>query len=109
MLPNDEIIWNKSELRDTWYDFLLHVRGTSLVRPMIREMYLAIREKEQDKLNGLLSRFDRNPHLKKRIELAEARLAGMDKHWQEYSKAFSPKTTAEPRTPGKKIEKNHER
>jgi len=109
VLPNDEIIWNKSELRDSWYDFLLHVRGTSLVRPMIREMYLAIREKEQDKLNGLLSRFDRNPHLKKRIELAEARLAGMDKHWQEYSKAFSPKTTAKPRTPGKKVEKNHER
>ena len=47
--------------------------------------------------------------VKKRIELAEARLAGMDKHWQEYSKAFSPKTTAKPRTPGKKVEKNHER
>ena len=109
VLPNDEIIWNKSELRETWYEFLEFVRGTTLVRPMIREIYLAIREKELDKLNGLLSRFDRNPHLKHRIELAEARLAGMDKHWQEYSQEFAPTSTAKPRTPGKKVEHNHER
>ena len=109
VLPNDEIIWNKSELRETWYEFLEFVRGTTLVRPMIREIYLAIREKEIDKLNGLLSRFDRNPHLKHRIELAEARLAGMEKHWQEYSNTFAPTSTAKPRTPGKKVEQNHER
>lgn len=102
VLPNDEIIWNKSELRSTWYDFLAFIRGTTLVRPMIKEIFLSIREKEQDKLNGLLGRFDRNPHLKHRIGLAEARLAGMDKHWQEYSQQFLNRSNAQPRTPTKK-------
>lgn len=107
VLPNDEIIWNKSELRDSWYDFLLYVRGTTLVRPMIREIYLSLREKEQDKLNGLLSRFDRNPHLKHRIKIAEDRLAGMDKHWEEYSKSLAPAEGAQPRTPKRGVEKHH--
>ena len=91
VLPNDEIIWNKSEQRPAWHDFLMFLRGTTLVRPMIKEIYMSIREKEVNKLNSLAGRYDRNPHLKHRIELAEKRVAGMDAHWASYSKSLMPK------------------
>ena len=103
VLPNDEVIWNKSEQADTWADFLLFVRDSGMISPLLREVYVGLVEQERNKRETLYQRLDRNPHLKNRLETCERRLKLMEKAWQDMSKKLvNEKGTT---TPSKRTEK----
>jgi hypothetical protein len=81
VLPNDEVIWNTIEQREQWFEFMAYLRDSGILRPMIKEVYISLRERQRKKINSLYGRVDRNPHLRKRLENAEADLAAMERHW----------------------------
>lgn len=83
VLPNDEVIWNTEEQREKWFIFMAFVRDSGVIQPLIKEVYMAMVERQRKKIHSLYGRVDRNPHLKKRLEDAEANLAGMERHWAE--------------------------
>ena len=103
VLPNDEIIWNRSEQKDSWYDFLAFLKSTTIIRPMLKEVYIHIREKEQKKHDSLFARVERNPHLAPRLKEAADRIEAMDKEWSKISKAMQ--AGAGVVEPSRKIEK----
>jgi hypothetical protein len=83
VLPNDEVIWNTAEQREQWFTFMAFLRDSGLVRPLIKEVYISMIERQRKKIHSLFGRIDRNPHLAKRLEDAEADLAAMEKHWAD--------------------------
>ena len=103
VLPTNEIIWNKSEQRSTWFDFCLFIRDSGMIRPMLREIYVDLLERERKKRDSLYGRLDRNPHLKTRLEICKTRLEAMEKAWADYSKSFEPKKVS--KTPSKRVAK----
>jgi hypothetical protein len=103
VLPNNEVIWNKSEQAETWADFQLFLRDSGIITPLLREVYVGLVEKERNKRDTLYQRLDRNPHLKNRLETSERRLKLMEKAWQDMSgKLVAEKGTS---TPSKRTEK----
>tara|TARA_R100000655_G_scaffold11918_5_gene27940 strand:- start:1887 stop:2579 length:693 start_codon:yes stop_codon:yes gene_type:complete len=103
VLPSDEIIWNNSEQQETWKDFLLHVRDSGIIAPLLREVYVGIVEREKNKLNSLIGRVDRNPHLATRLKRCEERIEGMQKFWKEHNEKLA--RAKKPSTPKKRTAK----
>ncbi len=106
VLPNDEIIWNKSEQQALWYDFLQHVRDAGLIRPMLKEIYIGMRELEQKRHDSLFARVERNPHLAVRLKRSEARIQGMDEEWRKMSESYA--SGAASMTPSRGVERGKE-
>lgn len=102
VLPNDEVIWNTSEQRDQWSEFMAFLRDSGIIRPLIKEVYISIVERQRKKIHSLFGRIDRNPHLAKRLEDAEADLAAMEKHWAD---ANAELMKAHAKKPAKRIAK----
>ena len=95
VLPNDEVIWNTEEQREKWFIFMAFIRDSGIIQPLLKEVYMSIVERQRKKIHSIYGRLDRNPHLKKRLEDAEADLAGMERHWAatnaEHLKAIAEK------------------
>jgi hypothetical protein len=95
VLPNDEVIWNTEEQREKWFIFMAFIRDSGIIQPLIKEVYMAIVERQRKKIHSIYGRLDRNPHLKKRLEDSEADLASMERHWAatnaEHLKAIAEK------------------
>jgi len=102
VLPNDEVIWNTAEQREQWFTFMAFLRDSGLVRPLIKEVYISMIERQRKKIHSLFGRIDRNPHLAKRLEDAEADLAAMEKHWAD---ANAELMKAQAKKPAKRIAK----
>ena len=102
VLPNDEVIWNTNEQREDWAKFMAYLRDSGMVRPLIKEVYISLVERQRKKIHSLYGRLDRNPHLKKRLEDAEADLAGMEQHW---AAANAKHLKASAKKPAKRIAK----
>ena len=102
VLPNDEVIWNTNEQREDWAKFMAYLRDSGMVRPLIKEVYISLVERQRKKIHSLYGRLDRNPHLKKRLEDAEADLAGMEQHW---AAANAEHLKASAKKPAKRIAK----
>ena len=83
VLPNNEVIWNTEEQREKWFIFMAFIRDSGIIQPLIKEVYMSLVERQRKKIHSLYGRLDRNPHLKKRLEDAEANMAGMERHWAE--------------------------
>ena len=96
VLPSDEVIWNRSEQRESWKIFLAFIRDSDLIRPLLREVYVGMVERERNKRDSLMGRVDRNPHLSKRLQDCEDKLEGMTKAWDAHNaqlaKDAKPKT-----------------
>ena len=103
VLPSDEVIWNTSEQRETWHEFLAFVRDSGMIRPLLREVYIAMVERERNKRDSLIGRVDRNPHLTKRLADCEAKLEGMAKAWDAHNAELVK--DAKPKTPKKRVAK----
>jgi|TARA_R100000482_G_scaffold56924_1_gene20473 hypothetical protein len=85
LLANDDVIFNKTETKDPWNKFLVHLRDAQIVEPLHREVFAGMLEAERAKRDQLYGRLDRNPHLKVKVEQAEARIDKMQedfKTWQ---------------------------
>lgn len=102
VLPNDEVIWNTEEQRDKWNVFMAFIRDSGIIRPLLKEVYVSLLERQRKKVHSLYGRVDRNPHLKKRLEDAEADLASMEQHW---ASANAEHMKAAPKKPTKRIAK----
>jgi hypothetical protein len=103
VLPSNEVIWNTSEQRETWDIFLAFIRDSGMIRPLLREVYVGMVERERNKRDGLIGRVDRNPHLKKRLDSCEAKLEGMAASWDAHNTALAK--TLKPTTPKRRVEK----
>ena len=105
VLPNDEIIWNQSEQRETWYQFLGYLKSTGIIQPMLREIYIGLREKEQKKHDSMFARVERNPHLAGRLQRSARRLEAMDREWQNLTQELeSSGSTLTPKTHAAKVD-----
>ena len=102
VLPNDEVIWNTSEQREQWSEFMAFLRDSGIIRPLIKEVYISMVERQRKKIHSLFGRLDRNPHLAKRLQDAEADLAAMEKHWAD---ANAELMKAHAKKPAKRIAK----
>lgn len=102
VLPNDEVIWNTDEQREQWAQFMAYLRDSGMIRPLIKEVYISLIERQRKRIHSLYGRLDRNPHLKKRLEDAEADLAGMEQHW---AAANAEHLKASAKKPAKRIAK----
>lgn len=103
VLPSDEVIWNTSEQRETWNIFLAFIRESGMIRPLLREVYIGMVERERNKRDSLIGRVDRNPHLKKRLDECEAKLEGMTAAWDKHNAALAK--TLKPTTPKRRVAK----
>lgn len=102
VLPNDQIIWNDSEIEEPLLDFAAHLVRAGIVRPMLKEVFSQYVEKERAKLDNLFGRLDRNPHLKARCDETEKRLEKMQQTWDEMNQEMIKTTT--PIKPTKRID-----
>ena len=92
VLPNKEVIWNTEEMREKWAVFMEYLRDNGLVPPLIKEVYMSLVERERKKVDRLYGRLDRNPHLKAKLERAQANLEGMQKAWDAGNKKLLAET-----------------
>tara|TARA_R100000655_G_scaffold67064_2_gene105462 strand:- start:494 stop:1180 length:687 start_codon:yes stop_codon:yes gene_type:complete len=83
VLPNDQIVWNDSELEEPMRDFAKHVLDCGIVKPILKEVYMQMAEAERAKLDNLYGRLDRNPHLKVKVDECEERIIAMDECWEK--------------------------
>jgi hypothetical protein len=84
LLPNDDVIFNKTETREPWQGFLMHLRDAQIVDPLHREVFAGMLETERAKRDQLYGRLDRNPHLKVKVEEVEARIEKMQKDYKAW-------------------------
>ena len=104
VLPNDEVMWNTHESGEKWNEFMIHIRDSGMIRPLLKEVYLSMLERERKKVNSLGARLDRNPHLANKLERATARVEGMQAHWEAANKV-SEDMMAKAKKPSKRIAK----
>jgi hypothetical protein len=79
VLPTGQVLWG--ECNEEWRGFLLHIKNSGIISPMIQEIYIKLVEGERNALDQLLGRLDRNPHLGSKVDKSRARLDGMAKAW----------------------------
>jgi len=104
VLPNDEVMWNTHEQRDQWNEFMVHVRDCGMIQPLLKEVYLSMLERERKKANSLGGRLDRNPHLANKLERTNARIEGMQAHWNAANKV-TDEMMAKAKKPSKRVAK----
>ena len=96
VLPNDEVIWNTADQRQQWFEFMAFLRDSGIIRPLIKEVYISMVERQRKKVNSLYGRLDRNPHLKTRLADAEADLAAMEERWASATKELLKNSAKKP-------------
>tara|TARA_R100000808_G_scaffold15104_1_gene35244 strand:- start:4159 stop:4851 length:693 start_codon:yes stop_codon:yes gene_type:complete len=94
VLPNGKVLWNKSESAKAFRKFRAAIRDSGIIEPMHEEVYVALKVKAERRANSLHGRADRNPHLLKKAQAAEARLEAMD---QEFEKIINQMAKATPK------------
>lgn len=88
VLPNDQIVWNDSETEGPLKDFAKFIADSGMIKPLIKEVYMGLLEAERAKADTLYGRLDRNPHLKKTVDLCEERIDAMVLAWDEIEKSL---------------------
>ena len=83
VLPNDQIIWNDSEIEEPLRDFSKFILDAKIVKPILKEVYIQMLEAERAKLDNLYGRMDRNPHLKVKADECEERILAMEEFWEK--------------------------
>jgi hypothetical protein len=104
VLPNDEVMWNNHEQRDQWNEFMVHLRDCGMIRPILKEVYLSMLERERKKANSLSGRVDRNPHLANKLKTSLARVEAMQDSWNASNKVTAD-MMAQAKKPAKRIAK----
>jgi hypothetical protein len=93
ILSTGAIYWNTKDMKDTFMEFRKGIRDSGIIAPPLQEIYVSLVERQRAAIDQLYARLDRNPHLKTKVDKAEADLAGMEKAWAKLTKKATTKTT----------------
>ena len=93
VLSNGQIVWRAKE--GEWDNFRAHLIECGIIEPMRVEILEKLEDAQQERVDRLLNRLDRNPHLKVKLDKAQQTLADMQAAWANMSQKEAK--TAKPR------------
>lgn len=79
VLSTGQIVWRAQE--GEWERFRSHLVTSGIVEPMRVEIYEKLEDAQAERVDRLLNRLDRNPHLKVKLDRAQQTLEEMRAAW----------------------------
>ena len=79
VLSTGQIVWRAQE--GEWDRFRAHLVSCGIVEPMRVEIYEKLEDAQSERVDRLLNRLDRNPHLKVKLDKAQQTLEDMRAAW----------------------------
>ena len=80
-----KVTWRSKD--GEWDRFRAHLAACGILDPMGVEVFEKLEDAQSEKVDRLLNRLDRNPHLKVKLDKAQERLAAMRAGWDKMGQA----------------------
>lgn len=109
ILPTGQVVWDEAAAQREWRRFLLHLRDSGILDPMLESIYRLKRQIQEEKVASLVARCEGNPRLQPRLDRATKKLEAMDADWETYAASFRKPAKGKPaKAPAKSADTDEE-